>query len=48
MSLTARPEVISLAGGMPATECFPHEVFDKINVHIGASDMALSLQYGPY
>ena len=47
MSLTARPEVISLAGGMPATECFPHEVFDKINVHIGASDMALSLQYGP-
>ena len=47
MSLTARPEVISLAGGMPATECFPQEVFDQINLHIGASDRALSLQYGP-
>ncbi|HEY5529577.1 MAG TPA: PLP-dependent aminotransferase family protein [Thermoleophilia bacterium] len=47
MSLTARPEVISLAGGMPATECFPGEVFDRINLHIGANKRALSLQYGP-
>ena len=47
MSLTARPEVISLAGGMPATECFPGDVFDRINLHICANKRALSLQYGP-
>ena len=47
MSLTARPEVISLAGGLPATDSFPKDVFDRINQHISDSQRALSLQYGP-
>ncbi len=47
MSLTARPEVISLAGGMPATESFPKDVFDQIAADISMGQRALSLQYGP-
>jgi 2-aminoadipate transaminase len=47
MSLTARPEVISLAGGLPATDLFPADVFDRINEQIAQTQRALSLQYGP-
>ncbi|GAB4248581.1 MAG: PLP-dependent aminotransferase family protein [Thermoleophilia bacterium] len=47
MSLTARPEVISLAGGLPATDVFPEDLFRSINEEIGLTQMALSLQYGP-
>ncbi len=47
MSLTARPEVISLAGGLPATDCFPAELFEEIGTRIARTQCALSLQYGP-
>lgn len=47
MSLTALPEVISLAGGMPATDSFPQDVFDRINRQISDTQRALALQYGP-
>ncbi len=47
MSLAARPEVISLAGGFPATDSFPQDVFDSINRNISDTQRALSLQYGP-
>ncbi len=47
MSLTARPEVISLAGGLAATDQFPAELFDQINRQISESYRALALQYGP-
>lgn len=47
MSLTARPEVISLAGGLPATDCFPVELFNEISARISRTQCALSLQYGP-
>ena len=47
MSLTSRPEVISLAGGLPATECFPTELFEEISSRIARDWCALSLQYGP-
>src|SRR5665811_520797 len=47
MSLTARPEVISLAGGLPATDSFPQDLFDRINAEISKEKRALSLQYGP-
>ena len=47
MSLTARPEIISLAGGLPATDSFPQDVFDRINRHISDTQRALALQYGP-
>ena len=47
MSLTARPEIISLAGGLPATDTFPRDVFERINAAISAENRALALQYGP-
>jgi 2-aminoadipate transaminase len=47
MSLTARPEIISLAGGLPATDLFPPEIFESINEQIALNHRALSLQYGP-
>ena len=47
MSLTARPEVISFAGGLAATDSFPQEVFARVSMHINATQRALSLQYGP-
>jgi 2-aminoadipate transaminase len=47
MSLTARPEVISLAGGLAATDQFPAEVFDWITREISQTQRAFSLQYGP-
>jgi len=47
MSLTSRPEVISLAGGLPATDKFPREVFERINLTIGEQSCAAALQYAP-
>jgi 2-aminoadipate transaminase len=47
MSLTARPEVISLAGGLPATDKFPREVFERINACIASNGCAAALQYAP-
>lgn len=47
MSLSERPEIISLAGGFPDTECFPREVFDDIAEQISADHLTSSLQYGP-
>ena len=47
MSLTARPEIISLAGGLPATDTFPRDLFESIPADIAANQKALSLQYGP-
>ncbi|MHB1537443.1 MAG: aminotransferase-like domain-containing protein [Solirubrobacteraceae bacterium] len=47
MSLTERPEVISLAGGLPETRTFPAELYAKLMSHVAASDTARALQYGP-
>ncbi|GAB4263083.1 MAG: PLP-dependent aminotransferase family protein [Thermoleophilia bacterium] len=47
MSLTARPEIISLAGGLPATDSFPQDIFERITQEISNTQRALSLQYGP-
>jgi 2-aminoadipate transaminase len=47
MAITARPEVISLAGGLPDTSTFPAETFDAIMREIGAEARAQALQYGP-
>ncbi|WP_354699729.1 2-aminoadipate transaminase [Paraconexibacter sp. AEG42_29] len=47
MALTARPEVISLAGGLPDTSTFPAEDFAKLMSHLGARETARALQYGP-
>jgi len=47
MALTARPEVISLAGGLPDTSTFPAEDFAALMSHLAAKATARALQYGP-
>jgi 2-aminoadipate transaminase len=47
MSLTERPEVISLAGGLPDTSTFAPELYAKLMSHVAAKQTAKALQYGP-
>jgi 2-aminoadipate transaminase len=47
MAITARPEVISLAGGLPDTSTFPPEVFAAQMDRIAHESVAEVLQYGP-
>ncbi len=47
MALTERPDVISLAGGLPDTSTFPPEVYAKLMAHVAADSTARALQYGP-
>jgi 2-aminoadipate transaminase len=47
MAITARPEVISLAGGLPDTSTFPEGSFASIMQRIARERLARALQYGP-
>jgi 2-aminoadipate transaminase len=47
MAITARPEVISLAGGLPDTSTFPPESFAAQMTRIAQESSAEALQYGP-
>jgi len=47
MAITARPEVISLAGGLPDTSSFPPETFAAMAERIAHHSCARALQYGP-
>jgi 2-aminoadipate transaminase len=47
MAITARPEVISLAGGLPDTSTFPAESFAAQMTRIAHESSAEALQYGP-
>jgi 2-aminoadipate transaminase len=47
MAVTARPEVISLAGGLPDTSTFPAATFAAQMTRIAQSSTAEALQYGP-
>src|SRR5215207_3777766 len=47
MSITARPEVISLAGGLPDTSTFPAEDFAALMSRLAVDSSARALQYGP-
>ncbi len=47
MALTERPDVISLAGGLPDTSTFPSEVYAQLMAHVAAESTARALQYGP-
>jgi 2-aminoadipate transaminase len=47
MAVTARPEVISLAGGLPDTSTFPPETLAAQMSKIAAESAAAALQYGP-
>lgn len=47
MAITARPDIISLAGGLPNTESFPAKTLAKITHDVAMEDTAAALQYGP-
>ena len=47
MSLSERPEIISLAGGFPNTESFAREMFDEVIEVVARDHLASALQYGP-
>jgi len=47
MALTERPDVISLAGGLPDTSTFAPELYAKLMSQVAAESTARALQYGP-
>jgi 2-aminoadipate transaminase len=47
MALTERPDVISLAGGLPDTTTFAPELYAKLMGDVAAESTARALQYGP-
>ncbi len=47
MAITERPEVISLAGGLPDTSTFAPESYAAIMQTVAAQSCARALQYGP-
>ena len=47
MAFTERPDVISLAGGLPDTSTFPRDSYASLMGRIAAGELAKALQYGP-
>ena len=47
LRLGARPDVISLAGGLPAPELFPGDAVADAFAQVARHNAAVSLQYGP-
>src|ERR671927_1612818 len=47
MAITERPEVISLAGGLPDTSTFPAESLAALTSKMAAAGAARALQYAP-
>ncbi len=47
MALTERPDVISLAGGLPDTTTFAPELYAKLMSQVAVESTARALQYGP-
>src|ERR671911_2483556 len=47
MAITARPDIISLAGGLPDTSTFPAEDLAALMARVAANASARALQYGP-
>src|SRR5437899_5493127 len=47
MALTERPDVISLAGGLPDTTTFEPQLYAKLMSDVAAESTARALQYGP-
>jgi 2-aminoadipate transaminase len=47
MAVIARPEIISLAGGLPDTSTFPAETLAAITARVARESAARALQYGP-
>src|SRR5919107_1495166 len=47
LKVTAQPDVISLAGGLPAPELFPVDEYRRAFEWVLETDGAQALQYGP-
>lgn len=47
MAITARPDVITLAGGLPNTESFPAKTLARVTHEVSMQSSAAALQYGP-
>src|SRR5919201_467323 len=47
LKVTGRPDIISLAGGLPAPELFPIDEYRRAFEWVLESDGAQALQYGP-
>jgi 2-aminoadipate transaminase len=47
MAITERPEVISLAGGLPDTSTFPADTYAALMHRVAEESCARALQYGP-
>ena len=47
MAITSRPEVISLAGGLPDTKAFPPDLLQDLVDDVTVNDGPRALQYGP-
>jgi len=47
MAIVERPEIISLAGGLPDTSTFPAATYAELMTTIGHESCAKALQYGP-
>ncbi len=47
MALTERPDVISLAGGLPDTSTFAPELYARLMSEVAEQSTARALQYGP-
>src|ERR1700675_4976028 len=47
LKVTAQPDVISLAGGLPAPELFPIDAYRRAFEWVLETDGAVALQYGP-
>src|SRR3954454_7539270 len=47
MAITERPEIISLAGGLPDTSTFPAESLAALTAKMAATGAARALQYAP-
>src|SRR4051794_26806081 len=47
MAITERPEIISLAGGLPDTSTFPAESLAALTSKMAAAGAARALQYAP-
>lgn len=47
LRVTAKPEIISLAGGLPAPESFPLEIINKLHFEVVNKYKGTAFQYGP-
>ena len=47
LQVTAQPEMISFAGGLPAPDCFPVMALADAATRVLTNTPALALQYGP-